>query len=146
MVKTQRSPHGDADEFALNALEEALLWAQQAGEKNRVSRLDARVRMAMDYLANQTHEPFRLDALARHCGLSESRLSHLFKEETGESPQRYSEELRLRQAEQLLAHSSLRVHEVAAETGFTDPFYFTKRFRKFTGCSPSDYRAREARS
>jgi AraC family transcriptional regulator of arabinose operon len=143
-ASTLRSPHGDAVEFALNALEEALLWAQQANQDNPLSKLDERVRAAMDYLAANSAEPFRLDLLARHCGLSESRLSHLFKAQAGVTPQRYSEELRLRQAQQLLAHSSLRVNEVATETGFADPFYFAKRFRKFAGCAPSEYREREA--
>lgn len=144
-VAALRASHEDAVEFALNALEEALLWAQRADEGHARARLDARVRSAMDYLAARPAEPFRLDVLARHCGLSESRLSHLFREQTGETPQVYSEELRLRLAQQLLVHSGLRVNEVAAETGFSDPFYFAKRFRKFSRCSPSEYRAREAR-
>jgi AraC family transcriptional regulator of arabinose operon len=144
MVAAQRAPHGDAAEFGLNALEEALLWAQRAGEGHPHAQLDPRVRRAMDYLAARPTEPFRLAALAQHCGLSESRLSHLFREQTDVTPQVYSEELRLRLAQQLLVHSSLRVNEVATEAGFTDPFYFAKRFRKFAGCSPSDYRRREA--
>jgi AraC family transcriptional regulator of arabinose operon len=144
-VATLRGAHGDAGEFALNALEEALLWAQRAGEGGPQARFDRRVRSAMDYLAARPAEPFRLEALARHCALSESRLSHLFREQTGETPQAYSEELRLRLAQQLLVHSSLRVNEVAAETGFADPFYFAKRFRKFAKCSPSQYRELEAR-
>jgi AraC family transcriptional regulator of arabinose operon len=144
-VAALRVPHGDAGEFALNALEEALLWAERADEGHFQSRLDPRVRRAMDYLAARPAEPFRLEALAWHCGLSESRLSHLFREQTGYTPQVYSEELRLRLAQQLLVHSGLRVNEVAAETGFADPFYFAKRFRKFAQCSPSAYREREAR-
>lgn len=144
-VSALRAPHGAAVEFALNALEEALLWAQRAGESHPQAGFDNRVRRAMDYLAARPAEPFRLDALAKHCGLSESRLSHLFREQTGETPQVYSEELRLRLAQQLLVHSGLRVNEVAAEAGFADPFYFAKRFRKFARCSPSEYRAREAR-
>jgi AraC family transcriptional regulator of arabinose operon len=144
-VGALRASHGDAAEFALNALEEALLWAQRGGEGHPQAKLDPRVRKCMDYLAAHPAAPFRLDELAKHCGLSESRLSHLFREETGETPQVYSEELRLRLAQQLLVHSGLRVNEVAAETGFADPFYFAKRFRKFAKCSPSDYRSREAR-
>lgn len=144
-VTALRASRGDAVEFALNALEEALLWAQRGGEGQPQARLDPRVRKAMDYLAARPAEPFRLDGLARHCGLSESRLSHLFREQTGETPQAYSEELRLRLAQQLLVHSGLRVSEVAAEAGFADPFYFAKRFRKFAKCSPSEYRVREAR-
>ena len=145
MIAMQRGSHADALEFGLNALEEALLWAQRAGEGHPRAKLDPRVQKAMDYLAARPADPFRLDALARHCGLSESRLSHLFREQTGGTPQTHSEELRLRLAQQLLVHSSLRVNEVAAETGFTDPFYFAKRLRKFAKCSPSDYRVREAR-
>jgi len=142
---TLKRPHGDAVEFALNALEEALLWAQQATAEDGRARLDDRIRRAMSYLAERSAEPFRLESVARACGLSMSRLSHLFKEQTGQTPQRYSEELRLRLAQQLLAHSSLPVAEIAAETGFEDPFYFTKRFRRFARCSPSEYRGREAR-
>jgi AraC family transcriptional regulator of arabinose operon len=142
---TLKRPHGDAVEFALNALEEALLWAQQATEASGLGRLDDRVRRAMNHLAAHSAEPFRLDSVARACGLSSSRLSHLFKEQTGQTPQRYSEELRLRLAQQLLAHSSLPVAEIAAETGFEDPFYFAKRFRRFAQCSPSEYRVRQAR-
>lgn len=144
-VSALRAPHADAVEFALNALEEALLWAQRADESHPRAKLDSRVRRAMDYLAARPAEPFRLEMLAKHCGLSESRLSHLFREETGETPQVYSEELRLRLAQQLLVHSGLRVNEVAAEAGFADPFYFAKRFQKFAKCSPTEYRAREAR-
>ena len=144
-IARRRGAQPDAGEFAMNALEEALLWAQRAGGSGAPRALDERVRRAMDYLAAHPAEPFRLDALAKHCGLSESRLSHLFREQTGETPQVYSEESRLRLAQQLLVHSGLRVNEVAAETGFADPFYFAKRFRKFSKCSPSAYRAREAR-
>lgn len=144
-VTALRASREDAVEFALNAVEEALLWGQRADEGHPRAKLDARVRKAMDYLAARPAEPFRLDELARHCGLSESRLSHLFKAETGETPQVYSEELRLRLAQQLLVHSGLRVNEVAAETGFADAFYFAKRFRKFARFSPSEYRKREAK-
>lgn len=144
-VATLKRPHGDAVEFALNALEEALLWAQQATDESGLAKLDDRIRRAMNYLAEHSAEPFCLEAVAKFCGLSVSRLSHLFKEQTGQTLQRYSEELRLRLAQQLLAHSSLPVAEIAAETGFEDPFYFTKRFRRFARCSPSAYRAREAR-
>jgi AraC family transcriptional regulator of arabinose operon len=144
-IARQRGAQADTVEFATNALEEALLWAQRAGEHGAHSHWDERVRRAMDYLAARPAEPFRLETLAKHCGLSESRLSHLFREQTGATPQVYSEELRLRLAQQLLVHSGLRVNEVAAETGFADPFYFAKRFRKFSKCSPSAYRRREAR-
>lgn len=143
-VTVLKRPDPLSTELGLNALEEALLRAQQAARRRGAAPLDERVQRALNFLADHSHEPFRLDALAAHCGLSSSRLSHLFKERTGETPQRYAEELKMRAAQQLLAHTSLTVAEVAAETGFEDPFYFAKRFRRFARCTPTEYRAKGA--
>lgn len=142
MIGISRRAVPGASDLALNALEEALLWLRAAAHDAPWSQVDARVRRAMDYLAEHLREPFRLEGLARHCGLSISRLGHLFKDELGISPQRYSEELRLAHAQQLLSHTSLSVREIADETGFTDAAYFTKRFRHYTRASPSDWRAK----
>ena len=78
----------NAMDFAFNALEEALLWAHVTASRGTWMRTDMRVRKAMDYLAANLRQPFRLEILARHCGLSVSRLAHLFKIELGLSPQR----------------------------------------------------------
>ena len=142
LVSLARRGWDGTDELRLNALEEALLWLDLSARGHERWRLDERVRLAMDYLAAHVDEPFALDPLAEHCGLSVSRLSHLFKEETGITPQQYGEELRLREAQQLLTHTSLPLKEIAAAVGFEDPYYFSKRFRRFTGKPPSQWRAR----
>ena len=132
----------NALDFAANALEEALLWAHLAAARGEWMRLDPRVRKAMDYLAANVRQPFHLETLARHCGLSVSRLAHLFKSEAGLSPQRFFEQQRMRQATQLLRVTGLGIAEIAAEVGYDDPFYFTNRFRRHAGKSPTQYRRR----
>jgi len=132
----------NAIDFAANALEEALLWAHLAATRGEWIRLDPRVRRAMDYLAGDLRQPFKLDVLARHCGLSVSRLAHLFKSEAGVSPQQFFEQQRLHQASRLLRVTGLGIAEIAAEVGYDDPFYFTNRFRRHTGISPTQFRAR----
>jgi AraC family transcriptional regulator of arabinose operon len=127
-------------DFAVNALEEALLWAALAGVDESHGRRDPRIRKGMDYLAGKLKEPFRLETVARHCGLSVSRFAHLFKETAGISPQKFFEQQRLRQAGELLGLSSLGIAEIAAEVGYEDPFYFSNRFRKQMGKSPSQWR------
>jgi len=134
-------PTATAD-LALNAVEEALLWLNLARADHPRWKIDARVRAAMDYLAAHMDEPFQLTRLAAHCGLSVSRLSHLFKEETGVTLQQYSEDLRLREARQLLTHTSLPMKEIAAAAGFNDPYYFSKRFKRSAGLAPTAWRAR----
>jgi AraC family transcriptional regulator of arabinose operon len=132
----------NARDFAFNALEEALLWAHLAAGRGEWMRLDPRVRRAMDYLAANLRQPFRLETLARHCGLSVSRLAHVFKSEAGLSPQRFFEQQRMQQAGQLLRVTGLGVAEIAAEVGYDDPFYFTNRFHRHTGQSPTQFRRR----
>ena len=139
-IRVLRRRVPNAGDFAANALEEALLWARLAAPRGEWMQLDPRVRRAMDYLAENLRQPFDLEALARHCGLSVSRLAHLFKGEAGLSPQRFFEQQRMRQAGQLLGVTGLTIAEIAAEVGYDDPFYFTNRFRRHTGISPSAFR------
>ena len=132
--------------FGSNALEEALLWADLALADEPGGGGDPRIRKALDYLAGRWREPFRLEAVARHCGLSTSRFAHLFKETMGLSPQRFFEEQRLRHACELLGLSGLGIAEIAAEVGYDDPFYFSNRFSRHTGKSPSQWRREKAKS
>lgn len=125
-------------DLAVNALERALLWMHSANDRQA---LDERIRRAVDVLAENLREPISMDHLARACGLSVSRMAHLFRAQIGLPPQQYLEELRLQRAAQLLRSTGLRISEVAEETGFAGAFYFSSRFRKKFGQSPSDYRS-----
>ena len=72
-------------ELAANALERALLWAHAAqADGTRPTRADERVRRAVQFLGEEWREPFSLARLAARCGLSVSRLAHLFKAQVGD--------------------------------------------------------------
>ncbi len=60
----------------------------------------------------------------------------------GKSPAAYLLERRVLHARQLLIGSRRPVAEIAAACGFTDPFYFSRRFRLECGCTPGEYRRR----
>jgi AraC family transcriptional regulator of arabinose operon len=127
-------------DLAANALEEALLWAQISALQDHRLDVDPRVRRAIEHLSVRQEGAFCLKELARHSGLSVSRLACLFKRETGFSPQQFWERARLQRAGQLLRLTGLTVSEVAHEVGFKDPFYFSNRFRRMFGKSPSAFR------
>ncbi len=130
--------HRLSKSLAMNALEEGLLWC--AKQVLRRGDHDARVEQAEAYLCEHLRENVTLDELAEVVGLSVSRLSYLFKRQTGVTPQRYYEAQRLERARQLLELTSLAVKSVAAEVGFANPFYFTLRFNQYAGKSPRAYR------
>ena len=52
--------------------------------------------------------------------------------------------MRIARARELLADSTLRIHEIAEETGFSDVAHFSRSFKKITGCTPGEYRNHQA--
>jgi len=137
MITTHRLGGPAVNDLAMNALEEALLWIFRLSSDDRLAGVDPRVQRAAHHLAAHPGEAFNLGKLAAHCGLSRSRLSHLFRAELGTTPQRLGEKIRLDFAHQLLAQTNLSVGEIAQEVGFTDALYFSRRFRLQFGHAPS---------
>lgn len=126
--------------FAMNALEEVLLWCDQHNPLSVESGGDPRVRDAMDHLARHLERKITLDDLAGEVGLSASRLSHLFKAESGQTPQQYLEACRMKRAAELLQRTTFSVKQIASAVGFDSPFYFSLRFKAWTKQSPTLYR------
>ncbi|MEI7026660.1 arabinose operon transcriptional regulator AraC [Paenibacillus sp. y28] len=130
--------------LSLNAMEEILLYLQQSTD-NSTQSIDPRVEDTLQYISRHLKEQHRIEHLARRVLLSPSRLSHLFKEETGESIVETLLNIRLRQAARLLEHTTMSVAEIAEEVGFHSPFYFTKQFKHRFGLNPTSYRGRYSR-
>ena len=84
---------------------------------------------------------FRMAELAAHCQLSESRLSHLFKEETSLSPVEYKNRVRIRRAADMLLSGDASVEWISERMHYSSPAYFRRVFRKYMGMTPSAYRA-----
>ena len=77
--------------------------------------------------------------IAELCNVSESTFRRLFKEYMGKSPVEYRIERRISYAKKLLKTGGMTVVEVALETGFDDPAYFCRVFKKQTGITAGEY-------
>lgn len=82
----------------------------------------------------------RLDELARRLHLSDRSLKRRLQSQ-GTSFLLLLEEARLRDARQLLSHSALGVQEVSERLGYRNPANFSRAFQRWTGQSPSAWRA-----
>lgn len=68
-----------------------------------------------------------------------SYIRRIYKEQTGKTIMSRLEEIRLEYAKRLLDDEEMiRIAEVANRCGFSEPYYFSKRFKKYYGFSPSD--------
>ncbi len=99
-----------------------------------------RMTPAFEFMHKNLGAPITQEQLARHLHLSTSRFRAVFKAAVGMSPLHYLLNLRLQQAQRLLIRTNLSVQEVAAQSGFEDPFHFSRFFKKKCGTSPSSFR------
>lgn len=77
-----------------------------------------------------------LDDLARAVHLTPPYLCRLFKKFGQPGPFQYLTRKKLSRAAELLVGTGCAVKEAAAEVGYSDPYHFSRAFRRFFGMSP----------
>ena len=94
-------------------------------------------------------EPTRdipLEDIAKSLNISYTSFRRTFREHTGASPHQYRLHLKISAARELLRSTDLRVKEISYRCGFDDEQYFCRIFKRQTGNTPIEFRARSRRS
>ncbi len=106
----------------------------------RSKKLDMVPIQAADYFASSIGKIQPVAAAARNFGLSRSRFTKVFTDFWHISPQQYQILQRIEQAKYLLQNTASSIGEIAVRLGYSDPYFFSRQFKKVTGMSPNDYR------
>jgi AraC-like DNA-binding protein len=113
-----------------------------AGERDPAPASDS-IEKAMQLLYSAYTRPdLTREELARAAHLSEAQFGRRFLLEVGMSPMQYVGRLRIARARELLERSRLNVAEVAQASGFSDPFHFSRAFKRAVGVCPRTHRMR----
>ncbi len=99
---------------------------------------DFRIQKAVEFLSKDPS--CTLPDLAHCCGISMSRLSHLFKDETGLTVKNYRLDQRLDLAAEMLASTDLPIKEIAYAAGYHHTSSFARAFKTHFSLSPNRYR------
>lgn len=94
------------------------------------------------YMIENMERYINMDNLCSYLGISQSYCTALFKSQTGMSPMRYLNNLRVQKAAQLLSGSNMKINQICQKVGISDPYYFSRFFSKAIGISPTQYRDR----
>ncbi len=89
--------------------------------------------------AKLSESEFGVAQLAAAAHMSQMQLYRKLKALTGKTPSQFIRSHRLQKGLELLQKGELNVSEIAYETGFTDPSYFSRVFHKEFGKPPSDF-------
>jgi AraC-like DNA-binding protein len=87
-------------------------------------------------------QEYTLADYARELKVTANHLNDVVRSETGRSAGSIVRQRRLLDAQRLLSHSDLTVSEIGYQTGFPDPSYFGRFFRRETGQTPADFRTK----
>ena len=103
------------------------------------------IRHAIDYMNKNLNLKLSLNQISKEAGYSPTYFTTLFKKETNYSPLSYFSHLKIVKACEFLDYTRIKVKEISFTLGYTDPYYFTKDFKKKMGMSPRQYRKRVGR-
>ena len=109
--------------------------------KNNTDLKQEYLKNAVNYIdRNYSRPDLKISDIASYLNLNRSYLWQLFNDLLNKSPQQYLIEFRMEKAALLLENYKLKVKSAALSVGYTDPFNFSKIFKKVMGCSPSLYK------
>lgn len=98
------------------------------------------VHKAAEYIQQNSERKLTIDEIAEYVYLSPCYLSRIFKQNLGCTLMEYLTKVRVEKAKVMLRNPKYNITQVAEESGFEDPGYFTRVFKKVEGITPSRYK------
>jgi len=120
-------------------LEKILEACRTISSENKVKDASL-VGKAKTYIDSHFGKDISLEDVSRSVDISPYYFSKLFKDETGENFIEYLTNVRIQEAKHLLQNRKLSIKEVCVDSGYSDPNYFSRIFKKYVGVTPSEYR------
>ena len=106
------------------------------GNSSRDSVLDD----ILYYIEHNYSSNIKLESIAALFGYNSSYLGKIFNKNVGESFNSYVDQVRIKHAIELLVENKHKVYEIAELVGYKNVDYFHKKFKKYVGESPAEYR------
>lgn len=146
MEKSWHLAHNDANRFIMLSqfyrLISLLLKVQN--KTYYTSEQKQKLEPALQHLEKHLYDhSLSVSTLAELCGISTVTFRNLFASEFGESPKRYIIRCRLMKAKTIIESGEYNsIHEISDTVGYEDPLYFSRHFKHYFGCAPSQANTR----
>ena len=112
-------------------------WKRQEKREGLIERID-------DYIDRHYAETdLTIERIALHFQFENSYLRRVYKRYTGCTIAQKLDMVRICAAKRHLEEKKLLNREIASAVGYSDQYYFSKRFKQLCGYTPSDYRRRQ---
>ena len=129
-------------ELAKSVARKLVMYHRRGGGQSQFSTLlelspkSDRIQTALAYARENLHKPLTVPELAEAAHLSPRQFSRAFHAETGQSPAKAIENLRVEAARNLMEQSRHPIDTVARQTGFSDRDHMRRAFLRAFGQPP----------
>lgn len=113
--------------------------------KHSMTPYSLRIRKTIECIDANLAGDLSLHTLAASQNISPAYLSSLFTTEVGATLTEYITQKRMDQAKSLLSQTVLQIQTIALYCGFQDLNYFSKTFKRYNSCTPSEFRLTQER-
>ncbi|MEK5415775.1 Fe3+-hydroxamate ABC transporter substrate-binding protein [Paenibacillus odorifer] len=103
------------------------------------------VEKTITFIQEHYTESITVKQLAELAGISIWQYTPIFQQLTGKKPLEYLTDLRINHSKRFLQESTEPLREIARLVGFSDEYYFSRRFRQKTGVTPGQYAHQKGR-
>jgi len=117
-----------------------------ASSRQRRFHSDEDIMTVQSFIEEHLADTISVSALATTHNMTERTLTRRFKLACGTTPGQYLQSLRIEQARKLLETTAISLEKITNAVGYEDLSSFTRLFKKITGLSPSQYRAKFKRN
>lgn len=127
-------------------LADLIRFSPETGDERKpaAASREGYIRKSIEFIESSYSQKISVLEIARFVGLDRTYLSGLFKERFGVSLQAFLLEYRMNRAAELLQNPELSVSDVSRSVGYTDPFLFSKMFKKMIGQAPALFREKSS--
>lgn len=109
-------------------------------DTNNSSSRDSILDDILYYIDNNYQNNIKLETIAPLFGYNSAYLGKLFTKAIGENFNSYVDHRRIEHSKKLLEQQNIKVYEVSEQVGYKNVDYFHKKFKKYVGISPAEYR------
>src|SRR6185295_4093472 len=103
---------------------------------------DEMVQQAQSYIEKNLQEKIAVEQLSALFAVGRRNFDRRFIKATGNTPIEYAQRVKIESAKKAFENTRKTINEVMYEVGYSDVKAFREVFRKITGMSPLEYRAR----
>lgn len=97
------------------------------------------------YIEHNYQNNIKLETIAPLFGYNSAYLGKIFSKTVGENFNSYIDHMRIEHSKEMLLNNDYKVYEIAEKVGYRNVDYFHKKFRKYVGESPAEFRKKNGK-